>query len=273
MYGNQSLPDGTPLTNFYLGTMGFSYTDWVGPFYPESMAQRNFLKHYSRFFNAVEIDSTFYGTPRVEAVQRWYLDTPDDFRFCPKVPKVITHEKGLRGAHLDMTDFILVMRALKEKLGVILIQLPPSFGADQINILDNFLGSLPDDLRFAVEFRNYSWYQSQTEQMLLKHHVCWTGTEYPDLPRGITLTSDFAYFRLIGQHGQFVHHNREQIDRSNNLKWWYQHLVNQRDALVSIYGFFNNDYAGFGVGSCNQFKVLAGLPAPDLRPPLQGRLF
>ena len=223
--------------------------------------------------NAEEIDSTFYGTPRIETVQRWYMDTPEDFRFCPKTPREITHDKSLRGTHLDMADFILVMRALNDKLGVILIQLPPSFRVDQFDILDKFLGSLPDDLKFAVEFRHPSWYQSQTKLMLHKHQVCWAGTEYPDLPRGITLTSDFAYFRLIGQHDQFLNHNREQIDRSENLKWWYQHLINHRESLKSLYGFFNNDYAGFGVGSCNRFKVLAGLPASDLKPPQQGRLF
>ncbi len=118
------------MTDWYLGTMGFSYSDWAGPFYPETLAQRNFLKHYSRFFNAVEIDSTFYGTPRMATVQRWMANTPDDFRFCPKTPRMITHDKGLRGAHLDMADFILVMRELGEKLGVILIQLPPSYDAE-----------------------------------------------------------------------------------------------------------------------------------------------
>jgi uncharacterized protein YecE (DUF72 family) len=261
------------MTSFHLGTMGFSYSDWVGPFYPESMVQRNFLKHYSRFFNAVEIDSTFYGTPRVETVQRWFAETPVDFCFCPKTPRIITHDKGLRSAHLSMAEFLLVMRILEEKLGVILIQLPPSFGVDQHDVLDNFLGSLPNDLRFAVEFRHPSWHQSQTEQLLLKHQVCWAGTEYPDLPRGITLTTDYAYFRLIGQHGQFHSHNREQIDRIDNLNWWYQHLEKHRKSLTNIYGFFNNDYAGFGVGSCNRFKHIAGLPAPDLRPPQQGLLF
>ena len=136
-----------------------------------------------------------------------------------------------------------------------------------------FLGSLPSDLRFAVEFRHPSWYQSETSQLLQSHLVCWAGTEYPDLPQGIKLTSDFIYFRLIGQHGQFDHHDHEQIDRSKNLFWWYQHLKTHIDTVKGIYGFFNNDYAGFGVGSCNQFKVLAGLPAPNLRPPQQKRLF
>jgi uncharacterized protein YecE (DUF72 family) len=105
------------------------------------------------------------------------------------------------------------------------------------------------------------------------HAVCWVATEYPNLPRGVQLTADILYFRLIGQHGQYDRHDKEQIDRSANLQWWYQHLQAHLDRVHAIYGFFNNDYAGFGAGSCNRFKALAGLPASDLRPPQQARLF
>lgn len=261
------------MADWYLGTMGFSYADWAGPFYPETLAQRNYLGHYARFFSAVEIDSTFYGTPRPGTVQRWRASTPAGFRFCPKTPRIITHEKGLRAAHLDMAEFLTVIRALDDKLGAILIQLPPSFSVDQFEVLDSFLGELPPDLRFAVEFRHPSWHQPPTAEMLHEHNICWAATEYPNLPRGVKHTADFIYFRLIGQHGQFKHHDREQMDRSANLKWWYRHLLPHSDDVGAIYGFFNNDYAGFGAASCNRFKMLAGLPAENLRPPQQGRLF
>jgi uncharacterized protein YecE (DUF72 family) len=261
------------MTDWYLGTMGFSYEDWAGVFYPENLQQSNYLKHYCRFFNAVEIDSTFYGTPRLSTVERWLTAVPDDFRFCLKTPRMITHDKGLRTAHLDMAEFLANLELLKNKRGVILVQLPPSFRADQFMVLDTFLGELPREFRFAVEFRDRSWYQSQTELMLIKHNVCWAATEYPGLPRDVRLTTDFIYFRLIGQHGQFSQHNRLRIDRRENLSWWYQHLSARLKEVEAVYGFFNNDYAGFGAGSCNQFKRLAGLPAPDLMPPQQGRLF
>jgi uncharacterized protein YecE (DUF72 family) len=209
----------------------------------------------------------------VTTVQRWFATAPDGFRYCPKTPRLITHDKGLRAAHLDMAEFLAVMRALERKLGVILVQLPPSYGADQFDVLDAFLGELPSDLRFAVEFRHHSWHQPRTRQMLRSHNVCWAATEYPGLPRGVKLTADFIYFRLIGQHGQFDRHDHEQIDRSANLAWWHQHLQTCLETVGAVYGFFNNDYAGFGAGSCNRFKSLAGLPAPNLKPPQQGRLF
>lgn len=261
------------MTDWYLGTMGFSYADWAGSFYPDTLAKRNYLGHYSRFFNAAEIDSTFYGTPRVATVKRWLAATPEGFRFCPKTPRTITHDKGLQSAHLDMAEFVAVMRELGKKLGAILIQLPPSFGVDQFEVLDVFLGELPVNLRFAVEFRHNSWHQLHTVEMLRAHQVSWAATEYPNLPRGVQLTSDFIYFRLIGRHGQFQRHNREQLDRSANLHWWHQHLKTHLEKVEDVYGFFNNDYAGFGPGSCNQFKALSGLSAPNLRPPQQGRLF
>ena len=261
------------MAEWFLGTMGFSYEDWAGPFYPENLAQSKFLKHFSRYFNAVEIDSTFYGKPRLQTVQRWYSTTPDHFRFCLKTPRSITHDKGLRGAHLEMAEFLTVLRELRDKLGVVLIQLPPSFTIDQTEVLAKFLGELPSDLNYAIEFRHQSWHQTNTYELLQMHNITWAATEYPDLSRGVQLTTGYIYFRLIGQHGQFERHDRQQIDRSMNLKWWYQHLDKQLDKVESIYGFFNNDYAGFGVGSCNQFKRMAGLPAKDLRPPQQGRLF
>jgi uncharacterized protein YecE (DUF72 family) len=261
------------MADWYLGTMGFSYADWAGPFYPENLVQRNYLGHYARFFNAAEIDSTFYGTPRPATVKRWRTSTPPDFRFCPKTPRSITHEKSLQAAHLDMAEFLAVMRELGEKLGPVLIQLPPTFGEDQADHLDTFLGELPTDLRFAVEFRHASWYQAETAALLRKHQIAWTATEYPNLPRGVHLTTNMIYFRLIGRHGQFQHHDREQLDRSANLQWWYQHVEKKLEKAPTIYGFFNNDYAGFGPGSCNQFKKLAKLPAPDLIPPQQARLF
>ena len=255
--------------------MGFSYADWSGVFYPPALAARNVLGHYSRFFNAVEIDSTFYGTPRVETVKRWASAVPPDFRFCPKTPRGITHEKGLTAAHLDMAAFLAVLRTLGEKLGPVLIQLPPTFSTENAPALAAFLRELPADLRFAVEFRHISWHQhrQRTADLLRRHRVAWAATEFPRLPRGVTLTADFIYFRLIGQHGQFRRHDSEQIDRSANLRWWAEHLQAAAGDVSEIYGFFNNDYAGFGPGSCNQFKSLLGLPAPDLRPPQQGRLF
>ena len=261
------------MANWYLGTMGFSYQDWVGVFYPQAMKVRGFLSHYSRFFNAVEIDSTFYGTPRAATVKRWAAVTPAEYRICVKTPRLITHDKSLIDTHREMGQFIEVMRGLGPKLGVILIQFPPSFGFDQQPALAEFLGDLPVSLKYAVEFRHQSWYRVETAELLREHQVCWAGTEYPGLPRGVTKTADFLYIRWVGQHGRLEKFDREQIDVTANMKHWLENLEPLAGGEVEIYGFFNNDYSGFAAGTCNRFKGMLGIPTSNLKPPQQGRLF
>lgn len=114
------------MINWYLGTMDFSYKDWIGYFYPADVGARDFLKYYCGIFNSVEIDSTFYGTPPVGNVNRWIAVTPEGFKICYKMPKHITHEMELSGARPILVEFIKTMRLLGNRLGVILIQLPPS---------------------------------------------------------------------------------------------------------------------------------------------------
>jgi uncharacterized protein YecE (DUF72 family) len=265
--------EGDTMVNWLLGTQGFSYADWAGGFYPDQMTRRNYLGHYSRFFNAVEIDSSFYGTPRASSVSRWKTRTNQEFVFCAKTPRVITHEKGLVDVHRDMSGFIRTMRNLSEKLGVILIQFPPSFDVSNAKNLDAFLLQLPTDINFAVEFRHRSWHNLETEVMLRKRNVCWAGTDYPGMPRGITQTTDFLYIRWMGPHGRFERYDREQVDVTEQLEWWWDHLQEHLEYVDTVYGFFSDDYAGFAPGTCNRFKSLAGISLKDIRPPQQGRLF
>jgi uncharacterized protein YecE (DUF72 family) len=272
------------MVNWYIGTMGFSYSDWNGVFYPSEMNERNYLGYYSRIFNCVELDSTFYGTPRVEVVQRWAASTPQDFRFCLKMPRAITHDASLVGVTDMLREFLATVRHLQEKLGVILIQLPPSFAASRIEVLERFIQLLPADLRFAVEIRHQSWYTGTSEQhgekelpalaqMLAKYQVAWAATEYPNLPGEIYPITSFAYIRWIGQHGTFQQHYRERIDRQQNLIHWWQYIQTRLETVSEIYGMFNNDYAGFAARTANRFKEIAGLPVIPFKPPVQPTLF
>lgn len=266
------------MTDWYLGTMGFSYESWAGVFYSADLPPRNYLAHYSQTFDAVEIDSTFYGTPRPEVVQRWAAVTPDDFKFCAKTPRLITHELGLLGgAFEEMVTFLESIRLMEDKLGPVLIQFPPSFTIESYHALKGFLEKLPARERFAVEFRHGSWYtptgEEKTTQLLNEHQVAWAATQYPGLPVRIHLTARFLYIRWIGQHGSFKVHDRERIDRLPDLMAWWQLIQPTLDRVQEVYGFFNNDYAGHAPATCNRFKAIAGLPVekPDL--PAQGTLF
>lgn len=264
--------------------MGYGYTDWNGPFYPQGMPERSYLGYYATRFNAVELDTTFYGAPRAEVVQRWASAVPAEFRFCLKTPRRITHELRLVNALEEMAGFLRAAAGLGERLGAVLMQFPPSFAAESLAALEAFLAgvsALPEmetgsgRVRLAVEFRHASWYTAThaLAGVLREQQVAWAATEYPNLPRRIIPTAPFLYVRWIGQHGSFAHHTHERLDRSQELSAWLQLLQAIPEEVEQVFGFFNNDYAGFAPATCQRFRLAAGLPAPPLEPPVQGRLF
>ena len=261
------------MLDWRLGTMGFSYKDWNGVFYPDGMATRDYLAYYSRIFEAVELDSTFYGTPRTEYVERWAEVTPPNFTFCAKTPREITHERRLEESNEPMRSFLQTMRLLGDKLGVILIQLPPDMTFSHIHKLAVFLRELPSGFRYAVEFRHPSWHATATGQLLQNHNVCWASTDYKFLPQRVFVTTDFVYIRWIGRHGQYDVKDHERVDMTPRLQEWWEDIRGRSDEIVAAYGFFNNDYAGHAPATCNRFKEIAGLPTKRLQPPQQGRLF
>lgn len=260
------------MSEYFLGTMGFGYQDWVGVFYPEKFRSQNFLSYYSRKFNSVELDTTFYGVPRTSKVAQWAASVPDNFKFCAKLPRQITHEKGLREAQAELDEFVDAMKGLGDKLGVLLIQLPPSFTFAELESLREFLALLPKEVRFAVEFRHASWLQPQTEELLKLHQICWATTEFPGLPNEVKRTCDFLYIRWIGQHGTYDRHSHERVDKTSSLIWWKDQIQPHLDHVSEVYGFFNNDYAGYAVGTCNKFKEILGMPGKTDEM-TQGRLF
>lgn len=261
------------MVDFYIGTMGFSYKDWAGAFYPQGLSSREYLSYYSRIFNAVEIDSTFYGTPKTGTVARWRENSPDGFKICVKVPRSITHEAGLVGVNNEMTEFIRTIETLDAKLGVILIQFPPSFNSSGLKVLADFLEQLPADNKVAVEFRHPSWYTHPTAELLAKHDVCWAATEYQDVPKEVPLTTDTVYIRLVGKHGRFRSHDREQIDVTPQLETWWKWIRTQSEEVHEVYVYFNDDYSGHAPASANRLKKLIGLPVVDNKLPKQMKMF
>ena len=268
------------MVDWFIGTMGFAYKDWKQVFYPAEMDVSNYLAYYSRIFNCVEIDSTFYGTPRLEAVQHWLAITPPDFKFCLKVPRTITHDLRLVGAEGLLDEFLERVRRLEHKLGAILFQFPPSFHRDRLPLLESLAANLPHDLQFAVEIRDPSWYtpgeasaEPALASMLRSYKVAWAMTEFPGLPVTIYQTAGYWYLRWIGQHGSYEHHDQERVDCTPNLRRWKEIIQERLDQVGTIYGFFNNDYAGFAAGTANRFKALMGLPVKAFTPPRQGTLF
>ena len=154
-----------------------------------------------------------------------------------------------------------------------MIQLPPSYSQDQYSVLAEFLNNLPTSHRYAIEFRNSSWYNEKTIELFTHHQVCWVTIDYPKLPKQINLTTDFLYFRWIGVNGMYRGHTHERVDKTDQLKLWLQAIGPYLDKVPTIYGFFNNDYAGFAAGTCKRFMRLLGLTTTDPDVPYQVRLF
>jgi len=178
------------MTRLRFGTMGFSYADWAGVFYPPGTKPGDYLAHYARHFDTVELDTTFHATPPVERVRRWAEVTPDDFRFCVKTPKDVTHEGAIDRRVGPMLEFVEVMRAFGPKLAAILVQLPPSCGIDQFEALKRFASAMPRDVRFAIEFRNASWGKRRTLDLLREHRWALVAAGDFTRPRQIHATSD-----------------------------------------------------------------------------------
>ncbi len=252
----------------FLGTQGFSFKDWVGPFYPPDIRPANYLEAYARRFPIVEIDSTFYGIPRATTVQSWRDRTPEDFLFAAKFPKLITHEKKLDRAQGDAEAFVGVMGALGEKLAVLTLQFAYDFTPDHFDRLDDFLGVLPDGPRYAVEVRNRAWLTPYLGEMLSDHNVSLVLQDLHYMPRLDWVTADFTVIRWLGRRKDIQVFDRIQIDRTARLEEWATRVRLFLQDGVDVYGFFNNHFAGHSPESVSMFANLMGvkLGVPDEAP-------
>jgi len=246
-----------------IGTQGWNYDGWVGPFYPSGTRPADFLSVYARAFDTVEVDSTFYAIPPVKTVRGWAERTPTGFAFALKLPQEITHEKRFRGDALDVARlFFDRARELEGKLGPILIQLGPDFGPVELPALARFLPELPRELRFAVEFRQRSWIHDGVIALLAEHGVALALTDARWIPRKQMLmlasrpTADFHYVRFMGANRDLVDYSRIQIDRTRELETWagvlWPATAQQRDTWV----YANNHFAGHSPETARQLQRL-----------------
>ena len=254
-----------------LGTMGFGYAEWAKVFYPHGMKAGEYLGWYSQHFDAVELDTTFHAAPTGDRVRHWASLTPANFRFTAKAPRTVTHDAPLETAGPLMLSFLDAVRSFGDKLGAVLLQFPPTFAANRFGALDEFLGKLPTDIRYAVEFRHPSWRISQrTEDMLHRHRAAWVSVDYTGEKAEVRSTTDFLYIRWIGEHDRFTDKDHEQLDMTERLEWWKARILGAPN-IQTVYGFFNNDYSGYSVATCDRFKRILGVSS--LRPAIQRDLF
>lgn len=229
----------------YLGTAGWSYDDWDGAFYPAGTSATGRLPFYASQFRSVEIDSTFYASPSRTTVQSWHQRSPQGFVFAAKFPRAITHEARLVGCGTEAATFIEVMSELGDRLGPLLIQLPPSFTVDRFDDLARFLEGLPDGLIYAVEVRHRSWLIDEYAELLKRWRVAMTLTCGGHLGRFWRATSRVAYVRWLGGHDSFERYDHLQQPRDEEIDWWAPRMAHFLSRGGTIFGYANNNYEGF----------------------------
>ena len=250
---------------FYVGCSGWSYTAWQGPFYPSNMDNSKWLEHYSKVFDYVEIDSSFYRIPNIFTVKNWSKVTPSNFRFTAKFPKVITHQKRLKHVDNELRLFFKAMEPLHSKLLALLIQLPPSLDITEgLQGLREIIPLLDNRFRYAIEIRNHSWFQDLAYNFFDKNNLCMVWSQLVGIRIPPIVTSDFLYIRFIGDRTiQEKNFGRIQKDRTSEMRKWSRQLMRvQKEetklnlAIVTA----NNHYAGFGPVTANMFRKIIGLP-------------
>ncbi|HSR47194.1 MAG TPA: DUF72 domain-containing protein [Anaerolineales bacterium] len=248
-----------------LGTQGFAFDDWVGPFYPPETPKSAYLERYAENFDTVEIDSTFYGTPRPSVVRNWRDRTPEDFAFAAKFPRAITHDKKLESAEAEAAEFIEVMQALGDKLAVLTLQFAHDFGPENRDRLEGFLDGLPAGVRYAVEIRNRAWLARDFVEGLSARGVALVLQDLHYMPRLDWRTAGFTVIRWLGRRSDVERFDRLQIDRTRDLTTWAHRVRAFLEEGTDVFGYFNNHYAGHSPGSVRLFESLIGKPAKTRR--------
>jgi uncharacterized protein YecE (DUF72 family) len=228
------------------GTSGFSYKEWVGPFYPDKLPAKAMLAHYATRLPTVEINNTFYRMPNAAAIEGWRSQVPESFRFAMKAPRRITHIKRLKDCTDDVAYFLNTLGALEPCLGSVLFQLPPHFKRD-VARLAAFVAALPQGCRAAFEFRNDSWFEPEVFAALEARNLALVQSEEDDTPadRRLPWTADWAYLRL-----------RKTAYAPRELEAWLERLRAAKLAEAQV--FFKHEDQATGPKLAAEFLALAG---------------
>ncbi|WP_051185185.1 DUF72 domain-containing protein [Desulfatiglans anilini] len=190
------------LKNVHVGTSGWHYKHWAGPFYPEDMHSNEYLQYYVQHLHTVEINNSFYQLPKAETLASWRKTVPEGFKFAVKASRYITHMKKLKDSKEALNVFLKRVDVLGDKLGPILFQLPPRwrFNADR---LYDFLKMLPNRCRYAFEFRDVSWMNPEAYEALKLFGAAFCIYDLAGYQSPKETTADFIYIRLHGPGGAY----------------------------------------------------------------------
>lgn len=278
----------------YVGTCGFSYKDWLGTFYPATARPNEMLPYYASHFSAVEIDSSFYGVPTPQTIARLLSVTPSDFKFCFKVPQIITHGTQRSSVHPDAGEFVERLGPVADagKLGAALLQFPNSFrNTEENRRFIRFCARALEPLPLVAEFRNREWQTWETIEMLSQLYIGWCNADMPSYDTLLHPSSDVTgvagYIRFHGRNAAqwWTGDNttRYQYDYTpEELEPWMDRIAEIDERIETTYAFFNNHARGNAARNAEMLiemleerygEKATPIARPAERPPEQPGLF
>ena len=246
------------MPKIYIGCAGWDYKDWVGPLYPKNIERFHHLEYYAKYFDIVEINSTFYNLPSEEIVNNWALRIPNSFRYIVKIWQKISHNLNDSELETYIFQFFSRMAYLKEKVSMFLIQFPPwfKFSEKHYKQLTNLLKEIPSEYRYVIELRDNSWFDSELLSEIIDGSRVVLGTTYmPGIRPYYMPNQNIYYIRLIGDRELTVFNRtqRKQEDAISDLTQNIQNLIKSPN-IYEIFIIVNNHFAGFAPESVNELK-------------------
>jgi uncharacterized protein YecE (DUF72 family) len=237
----------------HIGTSGWHYDHWRGPFYPKNLASAELLKFYQQKFHTVEINNSFYRLPSEKALIEWREAVPAGFIFAVKGSRFITHMKKLQDPEKSIAPFIARVPLLEDRLGPILFQLPPRwhFNGERLR---RFLEALPRDHRYALELRDPSWLNQEACHLLREHGAAFCIYELAGRVSPREVTADFVYIRLHGPGGAY----QGRYDQET-LAGWAEDISTWAAQGKAVYCYFDNDEAGYAAHNALELQEILGV--------------
>ena len=249
-----------------IGTSGFSYEDWKGPFYPGTLAKKDMLSYYCMYFKTVELNSTYYVLPSVTAVEKLAIRTPDDFEFVIKLHQEITHRRQEPWTVLTNLQQALSPLLQSGKGRALLAQFPYSFKNNLAN--RKYLLTVRENLTnfpLFVEFRHNSWNKPAVFEFLTSHDIGYVNVDEPSLPGLLPMqsivTNSLGYVRFHGRNAQkwWQGQGSERYDylySEQELRQWVEHIRQIMRQTAKAYIFFNNHPRGQAIKNAMQFREM-----------------
>jgi uncharacterized protein YecE (DUF72 family) len=233
-----------------IGCSGWNYRHWRGLFYPEGLAQKKWFAFYAEHFDTVEINNSFYRLPKAETFEKWRDEAPPGFCYAVKANRFLTQAKKLKECEEPLARMMAPFRALGDRLGPILYQLPPRF---RINLerLESFLKLLPRDVVSVFEFREKSWHVPETLALLDRYGASFCVHDMPGSASERWTAGPIAYLRFHGGEGKYWGRYSDE-----GLLSWTDWTVAQAKAGRPVWAYFNNDIHAHAIHDAQTLKAM-----------------